>query len=542
MKKNTIQKRKVIISLVLMLAMAFSLTACGSSGETTVTVSGDSVTVDNVALRPDGEAGLLYENAGVKLLVPLEYDELLQTEVLEDSEDGMLFRVSEKASIEAAKKQGVDVDGPGWLFSIGKIDEAAMQDMLLYTDLSGTEIFAKDAYGDYYVYYHPTDVRYVRENNEAMAADQEIWTQLNEWAWGKVRESILTENPQLMANPVGSTSLDLYLARIAYMPGARYTLSTTEYGPVEPKAGEFDAAEFVDRLMNGVRYEFADGEAPDGEYVVLNFPDDGVRFDFFRMEGKENIIREVHEGSDYETLYTATFEDGETKASEVLQEWYYAAVGATPDGAAAGNMPAASGLTGGWKATDSPRMSDEAAAAFGKAMEGLVGVSYEPLACLATQLVSGTNYAILCRAQAVYPDAGQYFAMVYVYENLQGNAEILNIAGLRPDGEADENAGSAEQLMGGWTAAQEQDAGLMAFEKASEALLGVNYTPVYVLGTQVVSGTNYCVLCRAETVAPGAEAYYTLATVYEDLSGNAEITGFRDLDIGALSERAADEQ
>ena len=533
LKKTRNQKRKALLALSLMLAMVLSLAACGASGGSTVSVSGESVTFDDLALRPDGEAGKLYENAGLKLLVPLEYDEMLQTEVPEESGDGILFRVSEKASIEAAKAQGMETEGAGWLFSIGKIDEAAMRDLMLNTDLSGTEIFAKDAYGDYYVYYHPTDVRFVRESNEAMAEDQELWTELNGWAWKKVRESFLAENPQLMPHPVGSTVLDLYLARLAYMPGARYTLSTTEYGPVELNTEEFDAAEFVDRLRTGARYEMTDGEAPDGEYVVLSFPEDGLRFDFFRMEGKENIIREVHEDIGYEALYQATFEDADTKASEVLQEWYYAAVGAAPDGTAANlGGGGSSGLMGGWQVTDSPRMTEEAAGAFEKALEGLVGVSYEPLACLATQPVSGTNYAIFCRAQVVYPNAEPYYALVYVYENLQGDAELLNVVSLRPDGEVDENARAAGQQLGGWAAAEEQDAGLAAFQKASESLLGVNYTPVYVLGRQLVSGTNYCVLCRAEAVAPEAEATYTLATVYEDLSGNAKITGFRDLDIG----------
>ncbi|MBO7372693.1 MAG: hypothetical protein J6U19_00435, partial [Oscillospiraceae bacterium] len=161
-------------------------------------------------------------------------------------------------------------------------------------------------------------------------------------------------------------------------------------------------------------------------------------------------------------------------------------------------------------------------------------------ACLAAQLVSGTNYAILCKAQVVYPDAQPYYAIVYIYENLEGNSQILKIVSLARNGEVDENAGTAEHLMGGWSVAEEQEPGLEAFEKAVQNLLGVNYTPVYVLSSQVVSGTNYCVLARAETVAPGAEAYYTLATVYQDLSGNVEVTEFRNLDIGALYEETGE--
>ena len=545
MKNYRMNRGKAVLSILMVLAMALSLAACGSSGKgQEISASGESVTIDNFALRPDGEAGLLYENGGLKLLVPLEYDELLQIDMPENAEDGIFFKVAEKASIEAARAQGNDADGAGALFSIGKISEARMIELILNTDLSGAEIFAQDAYGDYYVYYHPTDVRYFREDNDAMVRDQEIWSALNEWAYGTVRNSMLEENPQLMPMQIGTTDLDLCLARIAYVPGAAYTLASLEYGPIEPKAGEFDAAPFVERLMNGVKYEYVDEEAPDGEYIVLSFPEEGTRFDFFLMEGKENYIREVHEGSDFETAYRATFDDASINATEVMREWYYAAVGATPAGLAEnaedGSAEPVLGMLGGWKATDSPRMSEEATAAFEKAMEGFVGVSYEPLACLAQQLVSGTNYAVFCKAQVVYPDAQPYYAIVYIYESLEGNAEILKIVSLTRNGEVDENAGAAEQLLGGWSVAEEQEPGLEAFEKAVQNLLGVNYTPVYVLSSQVVSGMNYCVLARAETVAPGAEAYYTFATVYEDLSGNVEITEFRNLDIGALYGEAAE--
>ena len=542
MKNKMIRKSRAVLGVLLVLAVAFSLTACGTSGkESAISASGESVTIDNLALRPDGEAGLLYENGGLKLLIPLEYDELLQIDMPENDADGILFSVAEKASIEAVKAQGMDSDGPGALFSIGKIDEARMRELVLNTDLSGIEIFAKDAYGDYYVYYHPTDVRYYRENNDAMVRDQEIWSALNEWAYGTVRKSLLEENPQLMSAPVGSSDLDLLLARIAYIPGYAYTLSSLEYGPVELNADEFDAGPFLNRLMSGVTYQYVDEEAPDGEYVVLNFPEVGTRFDFFLMEGKENYIREVNDGSDYETLYLAAFDDAETRATDVMREWYYAAVGATPAGVAERSDDAdavITGMLGGWKATDSPRMSDEATAAFEKAMEGFTGVGYEPLACLATQLVSGTNYAIFCKAQVVYPDAKPYYAIVYVYEDLQGNAKLLKIVSLTANGEADENAGAAGTLLGGWSVADEQDPGLEAFEKAAQKLLGVSYTPIFVLSSQVVSGTNYCVLSKAEVVAPGAEGYYTLATVYENLSGNVEITEFRNLDIGELYEAA----
>lgn len=200
------------------------------------------------------------------------------------------------------------------------------------------------------------------------------------------------------------------------------------------------------------------------------------------------------------------------------------------------------GMLGGWKATDSPQISEEVTVAFEKAMEGFVGVNYEPVAWLAYKLVSGTDFAILCKAQVTQPDAQPYYAIVYICDNPDGNAQLLKIVSLTRNGEVDENAGTAGQVTGGWSVTKEQKPGLEAFEKAAQNLLGVEYTPVYVLSSQLVSGTNYCVLARAKTEAPKAEAYYTLATVYKDLSGNAKITEFRNLDIGALYEKTAEQR
>ena len=197
-------------------------------------------------------------------------------------------------------------------------------------------------------------------------------------------------------------------------------------------------------------------------------------------------------------------------------------------------------ITGGWQASESPEITSELRSVFDKALDGFVGVGYEPIAYLGSQIVAGTNHAFFCKAQVVYPNAQPYFAIVFIYEDLEGNAEIQDIAGMTAYGELDENAGSAEQLDGGWAVTDGQDDGLVAFEKATEELVGVSYTPIRVLSSQVVAGMNYCVLCKAQVVAPNAEPYYTLAFVYEDLDGNAELTQFKDLDITMISTLAAD--
>ena len=65
--------------------------------------------------------------------------------------------------------------------------------------------------------------------------------------------------------------------------------------------------------------------------------------------------------------------------------------------------------------------------AFEKVMDGLVGVNYLQLALLGTQVVAGTNYAILAERSVVSPDATPSFCVMFIYEDLQGNATLNSV-------------------------------------------------------------------------------------------------------------------
>ena len=313
---------KTAICALLTLAIGLSHAACTKTEPETPAVTGESETTDDLYLRSEGETGKIYENDGFRLLVPLEYDELLLTETPENNPDGILFDVSEKASVEAAEAMGSEDYGPGWLFSIGRADDAR-QKMMRCFDMSGAEIFAADNEGNFFVFYHPTDVRYMREDDEALQRDQGQWSALTAWTWDSVRSTFLRENGGLSEKRFTNTLADMYLARLAYLPGVEYTLSTAERDTLSANAESFDTSPWLDTLVESATFAWVDeSETPDGEYVVLAFPDDDVRFDFFRMEGKENYVRAVWFDGEYSELYLASFADGATKASDVMQAWY----------------------------------------------------------------------------------------------------------------------------------------------------------------------------------------------------------------------------
>jgi len=182
---------------------------------------------------------------------------------------------------------------------------------------------------------------------------------------------------------------------------------------------------------------------------------------------------------------------------------------------------------------ESPVITDEIRTLVDKAAQNLDGADYEPYAYVASQVVAGTNHLILCKVTPVVPDAVTAYALVTVYEDLNGSAEITSVldSTITAPALSDEDYPTA----GGYA---EPDSPVVTDEvksalvKACETLTGAEYEPVALLASQVVAGMNYKLLCRAtpSVVLSDPEVYYTIVTVYADLSGNAEITDVYDFD------------
>ncbi len=130
---------------------------------------------------PVCEAAYIYKNQGYELSVPDIYDDYVYTKLFDENDKGHIFSVTEAKSVAESWRQNQRESGPGWLFTIGRVSEARMHEMICGY-MTGADIFAKDDKGGYFVYYHPTDVRLVRRDNEAMARDQKLWSDLNRWA------------------------------------------------------------------------------------------------------------------------------------------------------------------------------------------------------------------------------------------------------------------------------------------------------------------------------------------------------------------------
>lgn len=271
----------------------------------------DTVSLEPVSAHYDPQVWGEYENGGLSLEIQPRYNDLITVATPENDENGILFAVSETASLQAG-----GYDGAGWLFSIAKVGADRLHELLCY-DMSGVDVFAQDADGNYYLYCHPTDVRYERATAEEMERDQEQWAELCEWADG-ISYTFMEKNGLEYAS-YGNSAVDMYLARAAWDDSANFTLSTTEYGPVD--AAGTDGTPYAGFILQGGFWENEYDETPDGEYVSLSFPDEDVRLDFFFAPGC--YVRFV--SGDTETLYQSVWYDDNVSYAEAMQGWYYAA-------------------------------------------------------------------------------------------------------------------------------------------------------------------------------------------------------------------------
>ncbi len=175
---------------------------------------------------------------------------------------------------------------------------------------------------------------------------------------------------------------------------------------------------------------------------------------------------------------------------------------------------------GGYNAPDTPDVPEELKTAVAEATADMNGdVTYEPVAFLESQVVAGMNYRVLCREIRAMA-ADEKYAILTIYEDLDGSHAVTEMLEC-----TDENL-LISDLTGGWAAAGPAvtDEAKAALNKALENLDGADYEPMALVATQVVAGTNYCILCRITPVVPNPQPGYALVHVYEALDGSAEIT------------------
>jgi len=203
-------------------------------------------------------------------------------------------------------------------------------------------------------------------------------------------------------------------------------------------------------------------------------------------------------------------------------------------------------VVGGWTLDDLSQslLTDEEKAVFDKAMEGYTGMGFEPICCLGTQIVSGTNYMFLCKGTMVTAEpSAPELKIVVVYNDLEGNASVTNVSDFDITSVSENLETAAENIVGGWAFNQElkgtvEETVQTAFDKATEGLEGALSIPLVILGRQVVNGENVAILCadQAVTAEENPEVTLSIKVLYIPTSGNPEITSSVTLDLGAYNQ------
>ena len=179
-------------------------------------------------------------------------------------------------------------------------------------------------------------------------------------------------------------------------------------------------------------------------------------------------------------------------------------------------------ITGGWVINNDFDGTDDANAmsAFEKATEDLDGYRYDVAAVLGSQIVAGTNYLYLCRAEMVVPDAKPEYVILKVYEDLEGNAEIIGSLRLL-EGKEGWEYNDANPYM------DENEEVKVAFDKALEGLTGVEYKPIAYIGYK---DNSYAVLTKITITS--VEPLTSLSMVYiTKTDSGAMIDDIYDIDM-----------
>jgi hypothetical protein len=138
-------------------------------------------------------------------------------------------------------------------------------------------------------------------------------------------------------------------------------------------------------------------------------------------------------------------------------------------------------------------------AAFNEATAGLMGIRYQPVAVLARQVVSGTNYAVLALGTSSDEGAKQAWYLLSIYEPLEGSCFTTDVK-LLDDLLLPVDQVEDREVVGGWTVnaaptslAIPQD--YQDIWNEAEFLSAHDLVPVALLDTQLVNGLNLRYLC-----------------------------------------------
>lgn len=192
---------------------------------------------------------------------------------------------------------------------------------------------------------------------------------------------------------------------------------------------------------------------------------------------------------------------------------------------------------GGWTATEegTGSLSEDERTMFNEAAQ-TSSYSLEPVQLIATQVVSGKNFAFLCHMTSPTTGASAWGVAV-VYQDLEGNVRMSQVIPIDVSNIKTAQTSVAQDVTGGWEIEVPAQANALpsddaqAIATALEEYKDVALTPIALLGTQVVAGANYKVLCVGHSASDESTYNLYVAQIYRDPEGAAQVSEVATLDL-----------
>lgn len=164
---------------------------------------------------------------------------------------------------------------------------------------------------------------------------------------------------------------------------------------------------------------------------------------------------------------------------------------------------------GGWIfQVNMDAMPEKIATAFGELNEHMIGAKYKSIAYLGSQVVNGTNYAVL--AEQILSDLAGTKNIVLIVFNVAPGALKATVVYIKPvlDG--------FSQACGGIKINDEfkvTDEAQKAFDDVTEHFVGLKVEIFAFLATQATKGINYFYAAKVTPVYPDAESSIDLVII-----------------------------
>jgi hypothetical protein len=169
-------------------------------------------------------------------------------------------------------------------------------------------------------------------------------------------------------------------------------------------------------------------------------------------------------------------------------------------------------IPGGWKISPSDDLPHELKEFFAKPN---LGAKIEPLTLLATQLVNGVNYLVLCRIQLVTHSEVITLSKIVVHVPFGGEGSII-------EQEAIVNLNMRGGFMLDFSFGMMPQKVATSFDELLSPLHGATYEPVAYVANQVVKGLNHMVLAKQILVVQQPVEHLVLVVINESAPGDLD--------------------